>query len=254
MSCYQDIHRKALSYAKNFHIAQAKLLEVIQEIDRKKIFRKLGYSSTFDYCIRSLKLSESQTSAFISVARKSSEVPELKKAIDNGKINVSKAKRICSVIEKDNHEDWIEKAANLTQHEVQREVVKVRPKEIVPDRMQPVTPDHTAINCTVSTRVENKIRRVKEVLLQIRRKSCDMEQALEAMADLFLEKHDPVLKARRNLSKPNNATFLRNEKGPIPAPIAREPQEIIRKQFPDWRVLSSDFMESSSEYIIGINI
>jgi hypothetical protein len=72
------LHEKALSLANQYRKSEALLLEVLTEIDRKKAYLPLGYSSLYQYCVGALHLSESQSYAFMSVCRKSIEVPELK--------------------------------------------------------------------------------------------------------------------------------------------------------------------------------
>jgi hypothetical protein len=78
---FREIHERALSLAKQFKKVQAELLDIIQEIDSRKIFRNLGYNSLWDYCLTGLCLSESDADCFIRISRKSQSVPELKEAI-----------------------------------------------------------------------------------------------------------------------------------------------------------------------------
>ena len=89
METIQSIHEAALVCAKNFKRAEAALLEILQKVDDRKVFRELGFPSLFVYAVSALKLSESLAYQFIGVARKSKEVPELKKAIQQGKLTVS---------------------------------------------------------------------------------------------------------------------------------------------------------------------
>ena len=101
----KTLHDRALSLAKQFKLAQSELLDVLLEIDERKVFRTLGFSSLWDYCCKGLNLSESDASAFIRVTRKSMVVPELKEAVQRGVINLSAAKRISSVITPENHKE-----------------------------------------------------------------------------------------------------------------------------------------------------
>src|SRR5688572_10094609 len=102
MGGFMTIHERALECAGNFKRAESALIDIIQEIDSLKSFREKGFTSTFEYCVKFLKLSESNTYNFITVARKSVEVPELKAAIEKDLISVSKAKKIASVITESN--------------------------------------------------------------------------------------------------------------------------------------------------------
>ena len=131
---YKQIDQKALKAASEFRQTEADLLSVIIEVDRDKVFRKMGYNSLYQYVHKRLKISESQTYAFISVARKSHQVPRLKEAIKDGKLTISKAKRITSVINKDNQEKWLKIAAQKNQRNLEREVALAKPEMAIQER------------------------------------------------------------------------------------------------------------------------
>src|SRR5687768_12143856 len=97
-SFVQKIHDRALIASKLFHSSQKELIQIIQEIDQCKGYRDFGCPSLWVYCQEKLGLDESQSSSFITVARKAMEIPELKLAINNGEVQISKAKRIAAVI------------------------------------------------------------------------------------------------------------------------------------------------------------
>ena len=67
------LHKKAIECAKRYLKAEAELLDVLQKIDDKKVFREMGYASLFSYTVEVLRLSESQAYSFIGVARKAKE-------------------------------------------------------------------------------------------------------------------------------------------------------------------------------------
>jgi hypothetical protein len=97
-SMVQTIHDKALETAKRFKKSEIELISLIQEIDTRKAFYEKNCTSTFDYCVNFLNLSDNLSLDFIAVARKSKEIPELKLAIQDELITVSKARRITPVI------------------------------------------------------------------------------------------------------------------------------------------------------------
>ena len=100
MESIKEIHQRAVHCAKKFHLAEAELLFVLQQVDTHKVFRHLGYTSLFEYATKALSLSESHAYAFITVSRKSLEVPALHAAISEGTLSVSKAK-LATVIAKE---------------------------------------------------------------------------------------------------------------------------------------------------------
>ena len=107
---YKHIDDMAVAAAGNFLHGEGVLVDKIQLVDEHRVFEKLGFASLFSYCVDRLKLSESYCYAFISVARKAKQVPQLKEAVTQGSLTVSQAKRIVSVIKPENASAWIELA------------------------------------------------------------------------------------------------------------------------------------------------
>ena len=74
------LHTQTLAAAQRSLSADAELLDLFQQVDRSKLFRKLECRSLYEYGVKVLKLPEGQVYALIRVARKAVEVPELKTA------------------------------------------------------------------------------------------------------------------------------------------------------------------------------
>ena len=209
-------------------------MQVLQEIDLHKTFRVLGYNSLFDYAVRRLELSESIAYAFINVSRKAKEVPELKTAIQSGELSVFKARKITSVITPKNAKDWLNKAKVLTQQKLEKEVIKIAPKETTPERVRYVTEERLKLELGVSEDLHRDIKRVQDLLCQRLRRAVTIEETMQYMVSLFLEKNDPVRKAKRVTEKKDpsvsqnklkstnqnaNHRFLRTVRKPIPTEV-----------------------------------
>jgi len=232
---FKSLHERALSLAKQYKTIQTGLLDVLQEIDASKAFRHLGFGSLWDYCRLGLQLSESDSSALIRVARKSIEVPQLKKAVQEGTINLSAAKRIASVVTPQNQDHWLKKAAELPQRELERAIVQENPKALVRDSVKPLRENKLELRCSISLEAEKLVRRVQDLESQKRKVNIDLEQTLIAMAEAYLRKNDPVERAKRqerklqNLSSQrtksqdrvgSNKHAIRSNRTPIPRAIA----------------------------------
>jgi hypothetical protein len=163
-----------------------------------------------------LELSEAQAFNFVAVSRKCSEVPALQDAIENKRINVSRAKRIVSVIAKDNAALWIEKAQKLPQRELEKEVAAVKPEATPRPMLKPTGPQRALLHCGISQEQEKKIYRAKEILSQKLQRPVSLEETLEAVFDLFLEKTDPIRKAQRVLAKKARQTVSPSTKPESP--------------------------------------
>ncbi len=195
-------HDKAIVLSKHYLETEKELLELIGKIDQQKIYLQVGYPSLFVYCVQALGLSESQSYAMTGVSRKCQEVPLLREAIESGKLTVSKAKRILPVLNAAAPaSEWIEKAANLTQRQVEREVAERNPEKSFRERVRPLTVTQSELRCVVSIEVEKKLERARQVL-----GSATLAQAIEAMVEVFLQSKDPVEKAKRALQRNEKKT------------------------------------------------
>jgi hypothetical protein len=65
------------------------VLRHLREIEVRRLFIELGYSSMHVYCIKHLKYSEGQTQRRLSSARLMTELPEIEKDIQAGSLNIT---------------------------------------------------------------------------------------------------------------------------------------------------------------------
>ncbi len=189
--------QKAVSKAKDFHRSEADLIDVLQEVDSQKTFLRYGCTSLHDYCVKLLKMSDDNTYNFVKIARKSKEVPELKEALRNQEITVSKARRIASVMTKDNSEHWLELAKTLPKPQLEKEVAKVAPKAATPEKAKYVSEDRLQINLGVSEKCMRRLRRVQDLVSQKNRKPASLEDSLGELLEFYLQRNDPIEKAKR---------------------------------------------------------
>ena len=76
-----DLHQNALRCSKKYRKAELELLDVLQEINRRKGYVLLGYTSLFTYAVEALGLPAERVYQLNVVAKKCEQVPELKEAI-----------------------------------------------------------------------------------------------------------------------------------------------------------------------------
>lgn len=196
------IHENTILSARNLKIAEGKLIENLHLVKEHQVFKKLGYTSLHVYAVEELGLSSDGAYQYTRVADKAREIPELKQAIDEGTLTVSTVRRILTVITPETKTEWIEKAISLPQKELEREVVIHNPRELVRERLKPLTEHLTGLHCTIPKELEQMIERIRDLESQRMRRPVDLVASLTAACKVYLEKNDPVLKAKRNLGKP----------------------------------------------------
>lgn len=226
-----DLHLRALRAARDLKSAEGELVEVIRLVDESKLFSERGHPSLFQYAVSELGLSESTAYAFITVARKSREVPVLARKIREGSITVSQARKIVPVLTKEEDpSEWIEKAAHLSQRRLEKEVATVRPEVRTPERASYVSSSRVKLELGLSEFEMLRLRRVQDLLSQSRKRSVSLEETLAVLAGEYLRRHDPVEKAKRHQVRkggrdhseeaPKNPTEPVETLESIPAPAA----------------------------------
>ena len=214
------IHQEASLVVKNLKRDESLLIDVLQQADEHKVYLDFECKNLYLYTVKVLGLSESVALNFISVARKAKQVPELKEVISRGLLTVSKARKINSVLTNDNQELWLKKAIELPQWRLEKEVAKVSPQEAVREKMKYITESRLCFQVGISEALSEKLKRVQDLESQRLKRSASFETVLEALTEIYLEKNDPLRKAKRAEEKQR---FY--DHGPKSGPVRRGEQE-----------------------------
>lgn len=215
------LHEQAKQLARTYLDTERDLIEVLSKIDDHKVYLSLGFSSLFSYTL-SLGLSESQAYTLIAVTRKCRKVPELKLAIEQGQVTVSKARRIAPVIESANAEVWISKAAAMTCHKLEREVASAKPDLKIPERLVPIGPNRSKLSLAIHESLEMKLRRLQDVVSQKLQRNCSIEEALDFAISETLKRHDPIERATRSAKRKSNVASVTPKDEVVTQPVLRQ--------------------------------
>lgn len=202
---FREIHDQARLAVSDLKAKESEVIKALQKVDQYKVYRYLGFNSLFQYAI-SLGLSEAQSYNYITVARKSIQIPQLHQAIENKEITVSSARTITSVIEEKNQMHWLELAKTLPKKELEREVAKVNPKVLKKESSRFVAENLLELNVTVSEETFKLLNRVKELLAQKNKRPIALEETIKTLAEEYVKKQDPLERAKRAISKAKNQT------------------------------------------------
>jgi hypothetical protein len=196
-----SLHHEAVLISQNLHRQEFLMIEILQRIDAKKVYRVLGFKSLYQYATVALKLSESRAYAFILVARRASGLSKMQEALKSGELSLSKAKRITSVIGKENEEHWLKLAKVSSQRVLERAVAKENPKACVDEGMRFLSENTLEFKAAIGLDTEKLLKRVQDIISQSERRHVSFDETLRMMAQSYLDKQDPVVKAQRILSK-----------------------------------------------------
>ena len=221
----ERLHVKALEIAKDYRKLEADLLDILIQMEKTKVFKTLGYPSLFQYATQALKLADASAYNFITVARKSLEVPELKKQIILGNLSVSQARRVAPVLNKTNQNQWIPKAITLPQKKLEKVVAEANPKLAVPERAKYVAKERLSLNIGVSEKAFEKLKKLQDLVSQNRKQSCSLEETLNELMDFYESHKDPLEKAKRVISKP-----IRRQATPDSPQVRRRLSDSLKHQ------------------------
>ncbi|MBI2607164.1 MAG: HNH endonuclease [Deltaproteobacteria bacterium] len=196
-----ELHQRARDAARKFFRAEAELLDLLQKIDACKGFRNLGHPSLFVYAVDGLKLSESTALNLINVARKAVQIPALKNEIELGNLSVCKARKIVPVLTIQNQAEWIERAKKLPTRKLEKEIARVAPSEAFPERVRYITESRMNLSVNLDEKTMEAIHRVQDLESRRTGRAATLEETFAAMSAFYLEKLDPVAKARRAMAK-----------------------------------------------------
>lgn len=191
------IHERAILAAANFKRSEIALLEAIADVEARQVYFQFEITSLFLYCVEILGLSRHASYDFITVMRKSSEVPAMLQAIRSGDMTVSKARKICSVINERNSKEWIELAQHCSTRVVERAVAMANPRSAITEALKYVSSDVLELKLAVSEEWSDLLVQVKDLMSQSAKRAVSTEEALFKLLNEYKTKHDPVLKAER---------------------------------------------------------
>jgi hypothetical protein len=122
-----DIKKLALEERK----ITVQLLHHIREIDKRKLYSELGFSSLFDFCVIELGYAESSAQRRIVSARLLNEVPSIEGKIQSGSLNLTNISNLThffreeNIFETSRKEEIIQKVEGLSKRECELKLMQL---------------------------------------------------------------------------------------------------------------------------------
>lgn len=114
----------------------AELLSLLAEMDDRRLYAQLGYSSLFAYMTEALHLSEDATWKRTQAARAAKRFPLILTLLAEGKLTLTTINLLTPILTDANHEEWLTKAVFQSKREVERMVATYAPRSDVPDMIR----------------------------------------------------------------------------------------------------------------------
>jgi 5-methylcytosine-specific restriction endonuclease McrA len=118
------------------HRSTINMLHYLNDLERRKAFLDLGYSSVFDYCVRKIKYSSSQAGRRIQAARCCRRYPEFFALLRKREVCVTTLALIEPIITDDNKDEIVARVRGASRRAVERLLSEYRPPAALRDRIQ----------------------------------------------------------------------------------------------------------------------
>ena len=205
------LHEKALYISREHRRLEGNVIEILQQVDDSKLYKKLGFSSLFKYTVESLGFTEAVAYSFITVMRKTLQIKDLKTAIETQKLSVAKASRFSSILNIENAQELISFAQSHTTREVDFKVATLQPKSLLREHAKPISEQTVEIRFNLTKETYEKLKRA-ETLTSNKSQPWGLAGTIEILIENYLERHDPVVKARRALARKKRAPITDKQK------------------------------------------
>ena len=191
----QNVHERAVQFAKQLTSAEAPLLAALTEASKLKLHKKFERTGLFYYARDILKLDEPTARRFITVAKKCADFPQVLQAIEANKFPVSKAARFVSVITEKNVDNYIEYAANHSYKDIDKKVADEHPEKKRKSNHKPIGNGRTRASYDFKQEMTDDLTKLAKRL------NLDPAELLEKAYYEYAERHDPIRKAERAKSR-----------------------------------------------------
>jgi len=128
----QELLTATRELARKSHCIEADLLELLGEVDERKLYLECARSSMFGFCVNELGFSEDVAYHRITVARAARQFPALIEAVRAGRAHVAGLRVLVPHLTSENHADLLAQAAGKSRREIEEMVAKLAPQPPVP--------------------------------------------------------------------------------------------------------------------------
>jgi hypothetical protein len=196
-SQHRQIHERCLQLCLTLIRTESEIIAQFQLVQKFKIHLKFEKKNLFLYAKDICGLSENQAYAFSALAKCSLRHSQLDKAIQSGKLPVSKAFRLVSTLNEQNAANLIHFACHHSKREIEREVRRLNPKASVAATIKPLSEDLDVLNTSIPRHAAENIRKAADLLAQKHRRNVDLGETIALVFAEFVERYDPVKRAAR---------------------------------------------------------
>ena len=185
------------------------VLAHLREIERRRLYCDLGFSSLHAYAVKQLRYSDDQAARRINAMRLIKDMPDVAEKVQSGKLSLSNAssaqtfsKRTAMAPEE--KRELVKKLENKSTREAEREMAAINPQAIRKDSVKSVTEETIAVRFSAPRELEAKLSQLRGILAH-KYPRLTLAELIDKLADLGLNEWNPAkavrpTKARASLS------------------------------------------------------
>ncbi len=152
------------------------VLHHLREVERRKLYSDLRYSSLFDYAVRELKYSEGQAGRRIQAMRLIAELPEIEEKIKSGALNLTHVSMAQSYfraadkasphkLAKETKIDLLKSFENITSRDAERILLRVHPAFALPREGERIVDEfHNEVKFLIDREFQSLLSELKALL------------------------------------------------------------------------------------------
>ena len=192
----QQWHEEGVELAYVWKRCEHRMVEILGFMYQSKGYYFYECASLSEYAIQKWKLPENAARDLVTVAIKAIEIPEMLEALKSEKATVSKLRKVCPVINEEEKVDWLLLVEKASARDIEKVVAIERPGEARVS-MHFVTGDLVDFRAAIPEKLAEDLKRIQDLLSQKSQRNINPVEALEFMANLTLDRLDPIRKAER---------------------------------------------------------
>jgi hypothetical protein len=151
------------------------VLHHLREIDARKLFASLGFSSLFLYCTQELKYSEGGAYRRIAAMRLLRDVPEYEEKLQCGAVSVATLSQVQSFLVQEKRQqkktdskeeklELLEKVEGMSSQQTERVLATISPQAVRPEKARAINEEETEIRFTVHRELMQKIEKLQDLM------------------------------------------------------------------------------------------
>ncbi len=140
----REVLTRVRDAAKNERAASARLIELLMELDLRRLYLGEGCSSLFTYCTQVLHLSEHAAYNRIETARTARRFPVILGLVESATVTLTTVRLLAPHLTEANHREVLEHARHKSKREVELLVATLHPRPDVPSAVRKLPPSQMA--------------------------------------------------------------------------------------------------------------